>query len=128
MWRLSKDNPSWGYQRIQGELLKLGIEIKAEGVEIIRTPWRAARANAYAERFVRTVCTECLDRIFVLRERPSRVGVKTYLDQYNTERPHRGLNLRIPEGAPLTLVGATGPIVRRDRLGGFAHEYHRKAA
>jgi putative transposase len=210
VWRLSKENPLWGYQRIQGELLKLGIEIsassirrviapkrrpgpkrdtwskfmraqaasiiacdlftvetvrlktlhvlffidlhtrrvliggvtdgatnvkwctqiarnlseeresrstplrflvhdrdhrfgepfdevlKAEGVEIIRTPWRAPRANAYAERFVRTVRAECLDRIFVLSERHLESVLKTYVNHYNRERPHRGLDLRIP--------------------------------
>jgi len=102
---------------------------KAEGVEIIRTPWRAPRANASAERFVRTVRTECLDRIFVLSERHLESVLKTYLNHYNRERPHRGLDLRIPEGGPpLSLAGATGPIVRRDRLGGLIHEYHRKAA
>ena len=42
---------------------------KAEGVRIIRTPWHAPRANAYAEGFVRTGRTECTDRIFVLSER-----------------------------------------------------------
>jgi putative transposase len=102
---------------------------KPEGVEIIRTPWRAPRANAYAERYVRTVRTECLDRICVLNERHLESVLKTYLNYYNQERTHRGLDLRIPEGGPpLSLAGATGPIVRRDRLGGLIHEYHRKAA
>ena len=102
---------------------------KAEGVEIIRTPWRAPRANAYAERFARTVRTECLDRIFILSERHLESVFKTYLKHYNQERPHRGLDLRIPEGGPpVTIAEATGSIVRRDRLGGLIHEYHRKAA
>ena len=60
---------------------------KAEGVEIIRTPWRAARASAYAERFVRTVRTEGLDRIFVLSERHLESVLKTYVRHYNQERP-----------------------------------------
>ena len=82
---------------------------KAEGVEIIRTPWRAPRANAYAERFVRTVRTECLDRIFVLSERHLESVLKTYINHYNRERPHRGLDLRIPEGGPpVSLTEATG--------------------
>ena len=73
---------------------------KAEGVEIIRTPWRAPRTNAYAERFVRTIRTECLDRIFVLSERHLESVLKTYINHYNQERPHRGLDLRIPDGGP----------------------------
>jgi hypothetical protein len=102
---------------------------KAEGVEIIRTPWRAPRANAYAERFIRTVRTAYLDRIFVDSERHLESVLKTYVRHYNQERPHRGLDLRIPEGGPpASLSGATGSIVRRDRLGGLIHEYHRKAA
>ena len=102
---------------------------KAEDVEIIRTPWRAPRANAYAERFVRTIRSECLDRIFILNERHLESVLKTYVSHYNQERPHRGLDLRIPEGGPpVGQTGADGSIVRRDRLGGLIHEYHWKAA
>ena len=87
---------------------------KAEGVEIIRIRWRAPRANGYAERFVRTVRTECLDRIFVVSERHLESVLKTYLNHYNRERPHRGPYLRIPEGGPpLTVAEATGSIVPR---------------
>jgi putative transposase len=95
----------------------------------IRTPWRAPRASAYTERFVRTVRTECLDRIFIVNERHLESVLNTYINHYNRERSHRGLDLRIPEGGPpASLVEATGPIVRRDRLGGLIHEYHRKAS
>jgi putative transposase len=69
---------------------------KAEGVEIIRTPWRAPRANAYAERFVRTVRTECLDRIFVLSERHLESVLKTYLKHHNRERPIAGSTSEYP--------------------------------
>ena len=71
---------------------------KAEGISILRTPWRAPRANAYAERFVRTVRTECLDRLFILNERHLRSVLQTYVDHYNQERPHRCLDLLPPEG------------------------------
>jgi putative transposase len=102
---------------------------KAEGVEIIRTPWRAPRANAYAERFVRTVRTECVDWIFILNERHLESVLKTYVNHYNQERPHRGLDLRIPAGGlPVRQLDANGSIARRARLGGLIHEYHRKAA
>jgi putative transposase len=70
----------------------------AEGIRILRSPWRAPRANAYAERFIRTVRNECLDRVFILNERHLRSALTTYVDHYNRERPHRGLALLPPEG------------------------------
>jgi transposase InsO family protein len=102
---------------------------RAEGIEILRTPWRAPKANAYAERFIRTVRTECLDRVFLLGERHLRSVLGTYVEHYNRERPHRGLDLLAPEGAkdvsPLTIDDS---VTRRDVLGGLIHEYYRRAA
>jgi len=102
---------------------------RAEGIEILRTPWRAPKANAYAERFIRTVRTECLDRVLLLGERHLRSVLKTYVEHYNCERPHRGLDLVAPEGkndvSPLTIDDS---VKRRDLLGGLIHEYYRRAA
>ena len=101
---------------------------KAEGVEILRTPWRAPKANAYAERFIRTVRGECLNRIMILGPRHLESVLETYVDHYNRERPHRGLDLRPPNGWPPNPIEASSAIGRRDRLGGLLHEYYRKAA
>jgi len=103
---------------------------KAEGIRILRTPCRAPRANAYAERFVRTVRNECLDRVFILNERHLRSVLTTYVDHYNRERPHRGRALLPPEGRSniQTLSPTRDTIARRDRLGGLIHEYYREAA
>ena len=105
------------------------MRFRAEGIKILRTPWRAPRANAYAERFIRTVRTECLDRVFLLGERHLRSVLDTYLEHYNCERPHRGPDLLAPEGkndvSPLTIDDSIG---RRDLLGGLIHEYYRRAA
>ena len=80
---------------------------KAEGVKIIRTPWRAPKANAYAERWIRTVRAECLDRVMVLGARHLERLLSTYVKHYNEERPHRGLGLKPPEGSPpLRLLGS----------------------
>ena len=103
---------------------------KAEGIRILRTPWRAPRANAYAERFIRTVRNECLNRVFILNERHLRSVLTTYVDHYNRERPHRGLDLIPPEGrSDLSCPSPTSDSIRRrDRLGGLIHEYYREAA
>jgi len=103
---------------------------KAEGVEITRTPWRTPKANGYAERWIRTVRAECLDRVMVLGARHLERLLATYVKHYNEERPHRGLGLRPPGGSPPFTVLPTKPSVikRRDLLGGLIHEYHRKAA
>ncbi len=102
---------------------------RAEGIEIIRTPWRAPKANAYAERFIRTVRTECLDRLLIVGERHLRRVLETYADHYNNQRPHRGRDLRPPNGPPAIVpVSAAKTVARRDRLGGLIHEYYRKAA
>jgi len=72
---------------------------RTEGVTIVRTPIRAPRANAFAERWVRTVRTECLDWTLVRgREHLERV-LRIYAEHYNAERPHRGLGLATPESS-----------------------------
>ena len=102
---------------------------RAEGIEILRTPWRAPKANAYAERFIRTVRTECLDRLLILGEVHLRRVLETYVDHYNNQRPHRGRDLHPPNGPPAIVpVSPADTVARRDRLGGLIHEYYRKAA
>jgi transposase InsO family protein len=100
---------------------------RSEGVRVIRTPIRAPMANAFAERFVRTVRRECLDNILVLGERHLERILRGYTGHYNKERPHRGLSLETPEPKPDTDQGS-GDIVRVARLGGLINEYHRIAA
>jgi transposase InsO family protein len=98
---------------------------RAEQIEIVRTPFRAPQANAVAERFVRTVRTECLDWLLVLNAEHLERAVTTFVDHYNRHRPHRGLGLRPPQPVPSGAVPGSidAQIVRRDRLGGLIHEY-----
>ena len=100
---------------------------RSEGFTVIHTPQRAPQANAYAERFVRTVRTECLDWLLIVGRRHLEHVLRIYIQHYNRERPHRGLALKTP--APLQLDSAASDDVRRrDRLGGLLHEYYRAAA
>jgi putative transposase len=101
---------------------------RSEGIKVIHTPIRAPQANAYAERFVRTVRAECLDWLLILGRRHLETVLRIYTTHYNRERPHRGLALRPPEPATTTQRQNTGKIERCDRLGGLIHEYHRAAA
>ena len=103
--------------------------LRGEGVRIIRTPIRAPRANAFAERFVRTVRRECLDHVLIYDRRHLERVLQAYVAHYDEERPHRGLRLAVPAGIRLAQVpGATPTLVkRRDVLGGLIHEYRRAA-
>jgi putative transposase len=68
----------------------------SEGVEIIRTPFRAPQANAFAERWVGTVRRDCLDWILIVSRRQLEQVLRVYVDHYNSHRPHRALGLTPP--------------------------------
>jgi putative transposase len=96
----------------------------AEGIEVLRTPMRAPRANAYAERWVGTVRREVLDRMLIFGRRQLRSVLAEYADHYNVHRPHRALGQAPPLGSVESAAAVpAGRIVRRDRLGGLIHEY-----
>jgi len=98
----------------------------ADGVRVVKTPVRAPRANAYAERWVRSVRAECLDWVLIWNRRHLERVLSAYVAHYNLARPHRGIALEVPV-APDKLPPPTGPIERVDVLGGLIHEYHRAA-
>jgi putative transposase len=103
---------------------------RAEAVRVVRTPPQAPRANAVAERRVGTARRECLDRVLILgRGHPERV-LEEYLAHYHTARPHRALQLRAPlaRGQPTQPAARPEGVIRRERLGGFSHEYEPVAA
>lgn len=97
---------------------------ESEGTKIIRTPYRSPRANAFAERWVLTVRSECLDWILIRSRRHLERVLRDYVDHYVAGRPHRGLDLKTPEslGDPPESPG-TVRLKRRDVLGGLIHEY-----
>jgi putative transposase len=101
---------------------------RSEGIKVIETPIRAPQANAYAERFVRTVRAECLDWLLIVGRRHLETVLRIYTAHYNRERPHRGLALLPPDSTNADPRPSGEEIKRRDRLGGLIHEYHRAAA
>ena len=72
---------------------------RTEGIEVIRTPVQAPNANAFAERWVRTVRNDCLDRILILGRRHLERVLRAYTNHYNEHRPHRALKLASPGGS-----------------------------
>ena len=101
---------------------------RSEGIKVIHTPIRAPQANAYAERFVRTIRTECLDWLLIIGRRHLESVLRIYTTHYNRERPHRALALHPPDSATTIPRVNLGTIERRDLLGGLIHEYHQAAA
>ena len=100
----------------------------SEGTSVIKAPVRSPRANAYAERWVRTARTECLDWLLIRNRRHLQVVLAIFVEHYNRARPHRGINLEIPNGTPvLSEPGGPDRIERIDRLGGIIHEYRHAA-
>jgi putative transposase len=98
----------------------------SEGVEVIRTPYRAPNANAVAERWIRSAREECLDHLLIVGEGHLRRVLTAYADYYNHARPHQGRDQRPPlERAPRS---PQGPVRRRDVLGGLLHDYYRDVA
>ena len=99
--------------------------LREAGIRMVLIPERAPNANAYAERFVRSIKEECLDRIVPIGERHFRRAVAEFVEHYHRERNHQGLDNRLIVGTPTT--DAMGAIRRRARLGGLLNFYERAA-
>jgi len=95
------------------------------GIKVVRTPVQTPVANAFAERWVRTAREDCLDHLLVLSRRQLESVLGQYVRHYNRARPHRGLQLAVPE--PRSAQGEGGTVRRHDVLGGIIHEYQRAA-
>ena len=101
--------------------------LRDSGVKPLRLPPRSPDLNAFAERYVRSIKTECLDRLVFFGENMLRHAVKEFSSHYHRERPHQGLENRLIE--PGENAGqAIGEVVCHERLGGLLKYYDRKAA
>jgi len=99
---------------------------RSEGIRVIHTPYHAPNANAYAERWVRTVRDECLDKLLIINQAHLRRVMREYVAFFNTARPHQGIAQQIPLSPPT--LNVSGPIRCRNVLGGIIHDYYRDAA
>jgi putative transposase len=95
------------------------------GIRVVLAPARAPNANAYAERFVRSIKEECLDPIIPLGERHFRHALTEFVEHYHRERNHQGLHNRLIAGTPA--IERTSRVRRRPRLGGLLNFYDRAA-
>jgi hypothetical protein len=99
----------------------------AEGIDVIKTPPQAPRANAFAERWVGTVRRECTDRMLIAGERHLAAVLTEYTRHYNGHRPHRSLGQQPPNPAPRIVDLSAARIHRRPILGGLINEYSQAA-
>jgi transposase InsO family protein len=95
------------------------------GICVVCTPVRAPNANAYAERFVRSIKEECLDRLIPIGEQHFRRAMAEYVEHYHDERNHQGLDNRLISGPPV--IQMMSRVRRRPRLGGLLNFYQRAA-
>ncbi|MFE2449245.1 integrase core domain-containing protein [Streptomyces sp. NPDC021218] len=93
------------------------------GTAVIPTPPQSPRSNAFAERWIRTVRTECTDRLLITGERHLRTVLSQYVEHYNAGRAHRSLDLRAPDDAPNIIPLPAAAVRRRQVLGGLLNEY-----
>jgi putative transposase len=118
-WTLQEQRPSFRFvirDRDSKFTRDFDAVFRSEGIRIIKTPVRAPKANAFAERFVRTARAECLDWLLIVNRRHLELVLRAFFDHYNTHRPHRARSLRPPALAPNMLAIPPPPtsIERRD--------------
>jgi transposase InsO family protein len=94
-----------------------------EGIEVIRLPPRTPNLNAFAERFVRSIRSECLNRMIFFGQASLQHAIGHFMAHYHTERNHQGLENRLLRPAPV--IARSQPVRRRQRLGGILNYYHR---
>jgi transposase InsO family protein len=99
--------------------------LKDGGVKTVKLPPRSPDLNPYAERFVRSIKEECLNKLILLGEGHLRIAVRQFIEHYHIERPYQGLGneLITPDSD-----NGTGAIECRERLGGLLKSYYRRAA
>ena len=100
--------------------------LERSGVHTVRLPSRSPNLNAYAERFVRSIKSECLAQVIPIGEAHVRRAVREYVAHYHGERNHQGLGNRLIDSS-VDVSRTSGSIECRERLGGLLRYYERAA-
>ena len=101
--------------------------LKSSGVNVLKLPPHSPNLNAFAERFVLSIKSECLNRIIPLGETHLRHAISEYMRHYHQERNHQGLDNALISADP-AISTATKAVTSRQRLGGLLNFYHRESA
>ena len=101
--------------------------LKDSGTNPVRLPARSPNLNAFAERFVLSIKSECLNKLILFGEKHLRFAIKEYMRHYHIERNHQGLDSRIIH-ADEDVGKNEGLVKTSSRLGGFLNYYYRDAA
>jgi transposase InsO family protein len=100
----------------------------SSGIQELKTPFRAPKANSVCEWFMGSMKRECLDRILVINQSILEQSVKEYVSYYHDARPHQGIQQLIPgRYGDRVYPTAQGKIVSKPILGGLHHDYSRIA-
>lgn len=129
MWELTEREPHVRFlirDNDQKFTVAFDTVFRSEGIDVIPTPVRAPSANAFMERWVRSVREECLDKLLIINQMHLRRVMRDYVEFFNTARPHQGLEQQIP--IPKASGQGHGPVRCRTVLGGIIHDYYREAA
>ena len=110
---------------------KYGLHFSAvatgSGIQELKTPYRAPRANGICERYMGSLRRECLDHALILNDRHLLRVVREYTHYFDQERPHQGIGQRIPAHYDRPVSSPTGNISSKAFLGGLHHGYSRMA-
>lgn len=102
--------------------------LRAAGVKCLKLPAHSPNLNAFAERFVLSIKSECLDKLVLLGERHLRLAITEFIEHYHLERHHQGLDNQLITPLATMPANKSSPVARRERLGGLLNFYDRRAA